>query len=395
MEYLIPTEVGFDLGDSTTPFQEQSVLGGTTEVLRESFLGNSAENFSTAYNLPESNILIEEQENNLDEETDLLTGLNDSEALLNSELEENTIRIEAENYTNYLDTTAFNEGAPYRPDTGVDIQYTQDVGGGYNVGWIEQGESLSYEVVVPEAGKYWVNVRVAAAGEDNHVVSVNGQDIWFTATGDWQEWQTVTGVVPLKLEAGTNTIRLEAPVGTEDKYLFNINYFELVKNPFSDSPIEIKVEAEDFTDYVDLTPWNEGGVYRPAEGVDTQWTSDVGGGYNVGWIKQGEILEYTVNLPTAGEYSVDLRVAAAGEDNHALSINGQEVWITPTGGWQEWENVSTVVPLQLEAGVNTITLEAVTGEAGKNLFNLNYFELIPVDLGEANEVEEVEVLPLD
>ncbi|MEC4893701.1 MAG: carbohydrate-binding protein [Oscillatoria sp. PMC 1051.18] len=547
MEYLIPAEVGFDLGDSTTFFQIQSVLGDTIEsFLPESSLGDITENIGIGYDLRESKVLIDEQESNLNEETDLLTGLTDSSPLLNSELGKTAIRVEAENYTNYFDLTVeneggeyrnggvdiqttsdtsgeyevssiqtgewleyevflpqeggywvslraagqgddnyvvsvneqeiwltgsgdkedwqtissvvplklesgkntirlefpsgvegedlfnlnylelspapflsstseppvfplrieaenytsysdstdFNEGAPYRPDEGVDIRYTTDVGGGYNVGWIQQGESLDYEVVIPEAGKYWVNVRVAATGDDNHALSVNGQEIWFTGTGDSYEWQTVTGVVPIKLEEGTKTIRLEAPLDTDERYLFEINYFELVKNPFSDSPVEIKVEAEDFTDYVDLTPWNEGALYRPAEGVDTQKTSDVDGGYNVGWIKQGEWLEYAVNLPRGGEFWVDVRVAAPGDDNHALSVNGQEIWITPTGGWQEWETVSTVVPLKLDAGINTIRLEAVTGTVGENLFNINYFDLTPVDSEKFSEVEDVEILPL-
>ncbi|NES94431.1 MAG: GDSL family lipase, partial [Desertifilum sp. SIO1I2] len=58
------------------------------------------------------------------------------------------IRIEAEDYINYYDTTPNNQGGQYRTD-GVDIQVTSDVRGGYNVAWTAPGEWLAYEVNVP------------------------------------------------------------------------------------------------------------------------------------------------------------------------------------------------------------------------------------------------------
>ncbi|MEB3339438.1 carbohydrate-binding protein, partial [Okeania sp.] len=69
------------------------------------------------------------------------------------------IRIEAENYkpggegVAYHDTTSGNSGNKYRSED-VDIQTTSDVGGGYNVGWINPGEWLTYDVQIPEAGDY-------------------------------------------------------------------------------------------------------------------------------------------------------------------------------------------------------------------------------------------------
>ena len=37
--------------------------------------------------------------------------------------------------------------------------------------------------------------------------------------------------------------------------------------------------------------------------VDIENCQDAGGGYNVGWLPVGEWLEYTVNVPVAGEYT--------------------------------------------------------------------------------------------
>ena len=61
------------------------------------------------------------------------------------------------------------------------------------------------------------------------------------------------------------------------------------------------IQAEDFdiggegVAYHDTDAVNSGGVYR-STGVDVQATGDSGGGYNVGWVKAGEWLTYTVNV---------------------------------------------------------------------------------------------------
>ena len=49
----------------------------------------------------------------------------------------------------YHDTTPGNSGNQYRNDD-VDIQATSDIGGGYNVGWIRDGEWLAFDVDVAQ-----------------------------------------------------------------------------------------------------------------------------------------------------------------------------------------------------------------------------------------------------
>ena len=50
----------------------------------------------------------------------------------------NSIRIEAENYKDGIDTTVGNNGGKYRSDD-VDIQSSKDIDGGYSLGWIDSG----------------------------------------------------------------------------------------------------------------------------------------------------------------------------------------------------------------------------------------------------------------
>src|SRR5262245_36400698 len=77
--------------------------------------------------------------------------------------------------------------------------------------------------------------------------------------------------------------------------------------PRGGSPIAIPgtIEAADFDEggpgvaYFDTTFGNSGGAYRDSH-VDVQLASD--GGYNIGWIGAGEWLNYTVRVPSPGDY---------------------------------------------------------------------------------------------
>ncbi|MGD1873268.1 MAG: carbohydrate-binding protein, partial [Mastigocoleus sp.] len=207
------------------------------------------------------------------------------------------IRIEAEDYNSYSDSSNGNEGGAYRSDN-VDIESTSDVGGGYNVGWIESGESLTYNFNVTESGTYKLVSRVASArsGDHSFQVSIAGQETRLNLinTGGWQNWKNVESTQNFTLNAGSNTLRVDM-IGD----LFNINYFDLVKvegdsgstasnpdnggsneNSGEESPTpnsstnSLRIEAEDYNSYSDNTNGNLGGAYR-SDNVDIQNTSDV------------------------------------------------------------------------------------------------------------------------
>ena len=71
-------------------------------------------------------------------------------------------RIEAEDYDvgGYWDTTPGNAGGVYRHDD-VDIEYAA-AEGSYAVGWVRDGESLSYTANVTAGGPFTLNARVAS-----------------------------------------------------------------------------------------------------------------------------------------------------------------------------------------------------------------------------------------
>lgn len=97
------------------------------------------------------------------------------------------------------------------------------------------------------------------------------------------------------------------------------------------------VEAEDYLNYSDSTPGNEGGLYRN-DSVDIEATSDLGGGYNVGWTVADEWLTYNVTL-APGTYNVSARVASVDSGMYSLTLDGVAIGNpanVTTSGWQSW-----------------------------------------------------------
>jgi len=126
-------------------------------------------------------------------------------------------KIEAENYS------AMN---------GIQTETTTDTGGGLNVGWINVGDWLDYNVDVQTAGAYTVEYRVASTASTGQLqLRSGGTTLATTAvpnTGGWQNWQTVTASVTLA--AGPQTLRIHA-----SGYDFNINWINFVAGSSADT----------------------------------------------------------------------------------------------------------------------------------------------------------------
>jgi endoglucanase len=109
--------------------------------------------------------------------------------------------------------------------------------------------------------------------------------------------------------------------------------------------------------------------YSAMSGIETETTSDAGGGLNVGWLDPGDWFEYRVDVAAAGTYTIEYRLASqGGSDGFQLLANGTEIdsrAVADTGGWQAFTTVSTTV--ELTAGEQTLRFNAVGGG-----WNLNW-----------------------
>jgi glycosyl hydrolase family 64 (putative beta-1,3-glucanase)/carbohydrate binding protein with CBM6 domain len=101
--------------------------------------------------------------------------------------------------------------------------------------------------------------------------------------------------------------------------------------------------------------------YR-SDGVDLEACTDTGCGDDIGWTAAGQWFNYTVNVATAGTYSVAIRVASPYGLTDALHIANSAgtnltgaVAVPDTGGYQDWATVTA--SLTLPAGVQTLTVD--------------------------------------
>ncbi|WP_230986590.1 carbohydrate-binding protein [Cohnella fermenti] len=109
--------------------------------------------------------------------------------------------------------------------------------------------------------------------------------------------------------------------------------------------------------------------YSAMSGIQTETTTDAGGGLNVGYIDVGDWMDYSVNVQAAGTYTVEYRVASNAATGQLQLRSGTTTLATTTvpntGGWQSWQTVTASVALA--AGTQTLRIYA----SGYD-FNLNW-----------------------
>jgi beta-glucanase (GH16 family) len=298
--------------------------------------------------------------------------------------------VQAENYdlggqgVGYNVTSVNGTGNSYRSD-GVDLEATTDTGGGYDIGWTAGGQWFKYTVNAATAGTYTVTFRVAAPAavtDAFHISNASGTNLSGSvnvpATGGYQTWVNVTASVTLP--AGQQTLTFN-----QDAAGWNINYATFAsgssggEGPYGGTPAAVPgtVQAENYDTGgqsvgYDVSSVNGSGNSYRSDGVDLEATTDTGGGYDVGWTASGQWFRYTVNVATAGEYTVGFRVAAPAAVTDAFHLSNSAgadlsgtISVPATGGYQTWVTVTATVTLP--AGQQTLTL--YQDAAG---WNINY-----------------------
>lgn len=159
-----------------------------------------------------------------------------------------------------------------------------------------------------------------------------------------------------------------------------------------------KIEMENYDlggegiSYSDEDITNLGGEYRQ-NGVDIQVTTDIGGGYTVGFIRKDEWLEYTVNVTESGNYDIVSRVASdLGGGIFQLEIDGDiivsDVDVGATGGWQTFVDLE-YVQVTLEEGEHVLRFYVIEGG-----FNFNWMEFTKSAVANINESESLNAISI-
>jgi predicted alpha-1,6-mannanase (GH76 family) len=226
-------------------------------------------------------------------------------------------------------------------------------GMGYVAGWNSNNQKVEVTVSVPTSGYYTLTFRyAAAAGPASRYLEVNGNaaanNISFPGGISWNDYKTVSAVV--KLNSGNNTVSLifDSTKGSGN-YL---NYDNLC--------VGMAYEAELGTLHGLTAESNSAGY--------------TGTGYVAGWNRDGQWVDFEVNVPSDGTYALSFRyAAAAGTATRYLYLNGvaaAENLSFPGGvSWNDYKIVT--INANLNSGTNTISLIYDGARGSSNYLNLD------------------------
>ncbi|MBC9205572.1 carbohydrate-binding protein [Roseomonas aerophila] len=316
-----------------------------------------------------------------------------------------TLTVDASNYDTGGQGVAYNDnpgkdgGTTFRPNDAVETVGTQN-----DIGHVLPGEWIEYTINVAQSGTYKLSL-MAKTPLSNATVAVSLAGGATLATVALQDGGTsfsnapfqATAPVELSLAAGLQTIRL-AFSGTPQAgsaYLLDLRSFTFdyvptgpVQTPFGGTPIAVGtagvvVNAALFdlggqgVAYNDTTPnVDEGGTAGRNEGVDI-----VGNNSAIGWIANGEWVEYTINVAQSGTYNLSF-LTALGEQTTGRAITATfekagavyeaatPVPVGFSGGWTTFQQTGAT-QVDLEAGVQTVRLAFSGGSMDLKSFSLS------------------------
>ena len=135
--------------------------------------------------------------------------------------------------------------------------------------------------------------------------------------------------------------------------------------------------------------------YFETFGIQTETTTDEGGGLNLSYTSTDDYADYRINVTRDLEYDIRLRVAAESRAGrvtfYEVADSGDETALTTidfpvTGGWQIWEDTLGKIPLT--QGLQTLRMKVVTGD-----FNLNWIQIELPDTDQDGIIDELDDCP--
>ena len=149
-----------------------------------------------------------------------------------------TIRVEAEHFVASFDKVPGNEGGVYRiGDT--DIEPTIDDGGGFQVAYMEDTETLDYQFN-QKTYPWYIRVRVSSAtGAGKIRITSLGNtvrpavEIPIPNTGGWNNFVTLSAAIPGGLYKEERLLRVQVIQTNSpwERYILNLNWLELSATP--------------------------------------------------------------------------------------------------------------------------------------------------------------------
>ncbi len=259
---------------------------------------------------------------------------------------------------------------PFAAETPVDVQPSSLGGGRVRIDWaIDSGSPTEFVVERRYVGETAFTAIRTVGGSQRSVV------LDAMPTGSSYEFRVV-GVTG-STRAASEAVRLD--------------HAETLR-PFRPDAIPTpgtKIEAENFdagplgVSFLDQEPRNAGNsAYRASAGPDVVDDMESPGDHGISYTRQGEWLNYTIRVSTAGRYVFQAR--AANESYQGLPAklrvtfdgdHATDLSIAPTGSFSQFETFATD-GIELPAGTYTMKVE-FAAEAFYSAGIYNWFRLVP------------------
>ncbi|HCU49210.1 MAG TPA: hypothetical protein DGG94_05270 [Micromonosporaceae bacterium] len=257
----------------------------------------------------------------------------------------------------------------HNTQSGTQLETTTDAGGGQNVGFITPGDWLSYNLAFGATSPANVVTRIASGAAVSGTIqyrldSTTGPiiaSVPVSNTGGWQVWTSATATLS-GVATGNHLVYLTF-TGTGGDFV-NINWFQFQAGTGTPNAYSVR-QAESFSSQ---------------SGIQTQTTTDTGGGQNVGWIAPGDWIAYSnVDFGSPTALSVLTRIASGATTSGTIqyrldSATGPIIASVPvsnTGGWQAWTTATTNLS-GTATSVHTVYL-TFTGTGG-DFVNINWLQ---------------------
>ncbi len=222
--------------------------------------------------------------------------------------------------------------------------------------------------------EYWSDPGSPKYQNPDHFIARNGSDGLGT-NGDTLleglDAMMSNGAELVCIEGWTDDVEYAGLYRSLDAEWTNPNQYINLMRRFNDLRTEtLRLEFEGADAYYDTTSGNAGGEFRRSGDLDIQKLPGDDGGWNVGWVAEGEWMEFRDVYLAPGTYTFSVRYAANGTKNASLSVNGTSlgnVTLPSTGGTTNYETFSLGTTSVLEGWH---TLRFTSGSTGG--FNLDW-----------------------
>jgi endoglucanase len=251
--------------------------------------------------------------------------------------------------------------------------------------WFNKGDWVTYELDLPEAGQYLLEVRISSplgegafqvANRETNVVYASVNTVPVTTT--WEEYTTLDvdltlpkGLVPLTLQVVAEGWGLQWLSIAQDYATAASDPPSALNNSTSTAPpvnTTVNITRTNTARRGDLRgqPYRTmiaSATYSEMQGMLVQ--DSIEGLQNLYWIDRGDHVTYQVRLPVSGVFLLKTRIASP-EGIGAFQIRNKvsgEVYATvtelpSTGSFQTWETITTSV--ELPAGDISLEIRALS-----------------------------------